>query len=95
MAPFTKPAFVSMLRRKALSAGDFHSLMEITKMQADLDSSYQQSADDAGTMSVPQSLETQLLIKHAQTISHFEKEIDDDPVYACCSCEEVCDKGEP
>ena len=80
----------------ALSAGDFHSLMETTKVHdfadlltADLDSSYQQSADDAGTMSVPQSLETELLIKHAQTISHFEKEIDDDPVHACCSCERL------
>ena len=79
---------------KALSAGDFHSLMEITKVHdfadlltADLDSTYQQSADDAGTMSVPQSLVAQLLIKHAQTISDLEKEIDDDPVHACCSCE--------
>ena len=71
-----------------------NSLMKITKVHdltdlltADLDSSYQQSADDAGTMSVPQSLETQLLIKHAQTISDLEKEFDDDPVHACCSCE--------
>ena len=61
---------------KALSAGDFHSLMEVTNVHdfadlltADLDSSYQQSADDVGTVSVPQSLEAQLLIKHAQTIS--------------------------
>ena len=61
---------------KALGAGDFHSLMEITKVHdvadlltADLDSSYQQSADDAGTVSVPQSLETQLLITHAQTVN--------------------------
>ena len=38
-------------------------------------------------MSVPQSLETQLLIKHAQTISDLEKEINDDPVHACCSCD--------
>ena len=60
---------------KALGAGDFHSLMEITKVHdfadlltADMDSSYQKSAGDAGTMSVPQSLEAQLLIKHAQTI---------------------------
>ena len=81
---------------KALGAGDFHSLMEITKVHdvadlltADLDSSYQQSADDAATVSVPQSLETQLLITHAQTISQFEKEIDDDPVHTCCSCERL------
>ena len=48
---------------KALSAGDFHSLMETTKVHdvadlltADLDSSYQQPAD-VGTISVPQGLE--------------------------------------
>ena len=80
----------------ALSAGDFHSLMEITKVHdfadlltADLDSSYQQPADDVRTVSVPQSLETQLLITHAQTISDFEKQIDDDPVLPCCSCERL------
>ena len=38
-------------------------------LTADLDSSYQQSADDAGTVSVPQSLETRLLITHAQIVS--------------------------
>ena len=81
---------------KALSAGDFHSLMEVTNVHdfadlltADLDSSYQQSADDVGTVSVPQSLEAQLLIKHAQTISDLEKQIDDDPVHPCCSCERL------
>ena len=59
-----------------------------------MDYSYQQSADDAGTMSVPQSLETQLLIKHAQTISELEKEIIiDDPVHACCSCERLHQKN--
>ena len=79
---------------KALSACDFHSLMETTKVHdvadlltADLDSSYQQPAD-VGTISVPQGLETQLLITHAQTVSNFEKEIDD-PVHPCCSCERL------
>ena len=47
------------------------------------------SADDVGTVSVPQSLETQLFITHAQTISDFEKQIDDDPVHSCCSCERL------
>ena len=50
---------------KVLSAGNFHSLVhEITDVQdfadllsVDLDSSYQQSADDTGTMSVPLSLD--------------------------------------
>ena len=36
-----------------------------------------------------QSLETQLLITHAQTVSQFEKEIDDDPVHPCCGCERL------
>ena len=57
-------------------------------LTADLDSSYQQPAD-VGTTSVPQGLETQLLITRAQTISEFEKEIDDDPVHPCCSCERL------
>ena len=56
-------------------------------LTADLNSSYQQSADDVGTVSVPQSLEVQLLITHEQTISDLEKKIDDDPVHPCCSCE--------
>ena len=80
---------------KALSAGDFHSLMETTKVHgvadlltADLDSSYQQPAD-VRTISVPQGLETQLLIRHAQTVSDFEQEIDDAPVHPCCSCERL------
>ena len=34
-------------------------------------------------------IETQLLITHAQKISGFEKEIDDDPVHPCCSCERL------
>ena len=52
---------------KALSAGDFHSLMEITKVQdfadllsVDLDSSYQQSADDAVTLSQSHRVYTHL-----------------------------------
>ena len=45
--------------------------------------------DGVGTVSVPQSLEVQLLITHAQTISELEKEIVDDPVHPCCSCERL------
>ena len=74
--------------------------MEVTKVHdfadlltADLDSGY------VGTVLIPQSLEAQLLIKHAQSIGDLEKEIDDDPVHACCTCEwlhqieEVCASG--
>ena len=53
--------------------------METTKVHdvadlltAELDSSYQQPAD-VGTISVPQGLETQLSVTHAQTVSDFEK----------------------
>ena len=57
---------------KALSAGDFHSLMETTKVHdiadlltADLDSSYQQPADEAG-----QTLEPRLSLR-LTLVTHF------------------------
>ena len=57
---------------KALSAGEFHSLMKITKVHdfadlltADLDSSYQQSADDAGTQ-----MQTSKCCTCVTTVSH-------------------------
>ena len=79
----------------ALHAGDFlHSLMEITKVHDfaslltnSLDSSYEQCCDVAGTDSVLRNIESYLLFKHAQVINDLEKEIDDDPEHACCSCE--------
>ena len=81
---------------KALRAGDLHSLMEVTKVRDfatlltnDLDSSYEQCAPVAGTDSFLKNVESQLLIKHAQVISDLEKEIDDDPEHACCSCEHL------
>ena len=82
---------------KALGAGDFRALIEITKVRDfvallmnDLDSSYeQQSATVAASASVLRNVEARLLIKHAQVISDLEKEIDDDPEHACCSCERL------
>ena len=35
------------------------------------------------------NLESQLVIMHAHMISKLEKEIDDDPEHACCSCERL------
>ena len=35
------------------------------------------------------NLESQLVIVHAHLISKLEKEIDDDPEHACCSCERL------
>ena len=66
---------------KALGAGDFRALMEITKVRDfvalltnDLNSSYeQQSATVAASTSVLRNVEARLLIKHAQVISDLEK----------------------
>ena len=70
--------------------------MEITKVRDfaalltnNLDSSYEQSARVAGADSFLKNVESQLLITHAQVISDLEKEIDDDPEHACCSCERL------
>ena len=82
-----------LLTDKALSTGDLHFLKEITKvpdfavlLKNDLDCSYEQHVDAAVADSVLKSVESRLLIAHAQVISDLEKEIDDDPVHACCSC---------
>ena len=81
---------------KALHAGDFHSLMEIAKVHDfavlltnDLDTSYEQCADVTVADSVLKNVESQLLLTHAQVISDLDKEIDDDPEHACCSCERL------
>ena len=81
---------------KALRTCDLHSLMEITKvtdfavlLTNDLDASYEQCADVAVADSVLKNVESQLLLTHAQVISDLDKEIDDDPEHACCSCERL------
>ena len=81
---------------KALSTGDLHFLKEITKvpdfamfLTNDLDCSYEQHIDAAVADSVLKSVESRLLIAHAQVISDLEKEFDDDPEHACCSCERL------
>ena len=81
---------------KALSTGDLHFLKEITKvpdfavlLTNDLDCSYEQHIDATVADSVLKSVESRLLIAHAQVINDLEKEIDDDPEHACCSCERL------
>ena len=81
---------------KALSTGDLHFLKEITKvpdfavlLTNDLDCSYEQHIDAAVADLVLKSVESRLLIAHAQVISDLQKEIDDDPEHACCSCEHL------
>ena len=83
---------------KALCDGNYHKLMEITnveKLEAllsnDGESSYEQCTDVECADSVLRqpNLESQLLITHAGLITELEKEIDDFPEYACCSCERL------
>ena len=86
---------------KALCDGNYYKLMEITnveKLEAllsnDVESSYEQCTDVECADSVLRqpNLESQLLITHAGLITELEKEIDDFPEYACCSCERFASK---
>ena len=79
---------------EALCAGDFHALMELTKvddldslLSKDVESSYEQCTGSADGDSIPRQphLESQLQFTHAQLIARLEKEIDDLPELACCS----------
>ena len=80
---------------KVLCTGNFRKLMELTHMTMfaqllsnDLESCYQQCTDlacDDSALSHP-NLELQLEITHAALISELEKEIEDFPDHACCSC---------
>ena len=45
--------------------------------------------DDAMRRPGLPNLETELLVKHAGVITMLEKQIRDDPEYACCSCERL------
>ena len=83
---------------EALCAGDFHALMELTKVDDfdtlfsnDVESSYEQctGSADGDSMFRQPHLESQLLFTHAQLIARLEKEIDDFPELACCSCERL------
>ena len=83
---------------EALCAGDFHALMELTKvddfdtlLNNDVESSYEQCTDsaDADSMLRQPHLESQLVITHAGLISRLEKEIDDFPELVSCSCERL------
>ena len=75
-----------------------NELMELTKVDDfdtlfsnDVESSYQQctgSADGDWMLRQPH-LESQLLFTHAQLIAQLEKEIDDFPELACCSCKRL------
>ena len=78
----------------ALSAGDYHTLMDITDLNDfeamlsnEVESTYEQWADSADSELVKPGIEMKLLTKHAQLIADLEKENEDDPEHVCCSCE--------
>ena len=78
----------------ALSAGDYHTLMDITDLNDfeamhsnEVESTYEQCADSADSDLVKPGVEMKLLTKHAQLIADLEKESEDDPEHVCCSCE--------
>ena len=73
--------------------------MEITEVDRfegllsnDVESSYEEWRDTehAGSALRQPNLEAQLLITRAGLIAELEKEIDDFPDHACCSCERCC-----
>ena len=70
--------------------------MEITKIEGfdsllNYESRYEQPTDIvvADSMLRNPNLESHLLITHAIIIKDFEKEIEDFPEHACCSCERL------
>ena len=79
---------------RALSCGDLHTLMEITKicdfetlLSNDINTSYEECKEAADSILIHVGVENKLLIEHAQLITQFESEIDDYPEHVCCSCE--------
>ena len=79
---------------RALSSGDFHTLMEITKigdfatlLSNDINTSYEQCTEAADSVLTHAGVENNLLIEHAQLITQFESEVDDYPEHVCCSCD--------
>ena len=82
----------------ALLSGDFESLMEINKvddfdalLSNNVESSYEQCTDIVpvdSTLGRPH-LESKLLEDNVLLIAQLQKEIDDYPQHACCSCERL------
>ena len=84
---------VQMIDR-ALGSGDFHTLMEITKicdfetlLSNDINTSYEQCTEAADSVLIHAGVENKLVIEHAQLITQYEREIDDYPEHVCCSRE--------
>ena len=83
---------------EALSAGDYHKLMEIANIRTfgallknDLDSKYEQyNNSECGDSVLRQpDLEEQLVLTHATLITELDKEINDFPEHVCCCCDRL------
>ena len=78
----------------ALCTGDFERLMKLCCLQTmDIfkvsgDDDVLSSKRDNSTLGLP-GMEAYLKVKHAELITNFEKEVGDDPEFACCSCESL------
>ena len=77
----------------ALSSAVFGQLMKLTDTQScvDIFKDDDETESNDAAISTPglPNLEPQLLVKHAGVITALEKQINDDPEFACCSCERL------
>ena len=78
----------------ALCAADFNRIMTAAGVSDFAELFYQSGVELGGSQDrlmqpgLP-GLETKLQIEHATVITQFEDELNDDPEYACCSCERL------
>ena len=84
---------VSLSFDRALTVGDYRALLSIVGAAnfQDLlttDSTYQK-CNLSNQPSRKSNLESELMIRYADVINAFQKQIDDYPDHACCSCERL------
>ena len=60
--------------------------VDVFQVSGDID--VQSSERDNSTLGLP-GVEPYLKVKHAELFTNFEKEVGDDPEFACCSCERL------
>ena len=81
----------------ALNGGDFLALMGILKIDDfttllgnHITSEYSKELDDSVNIESPlqdSNLESKLIITHSKLMTEFDKDINDYPIHACCSCD--------
>ena len=81
----------------ALCTGDFHTLMEITKLTLKLlsnevETTYEQT-ETCWLRNRKAWRRNHLLTKYAQLIAELKREIFDDPEHVCCSCVSIREKN--